>query len=55
MVKQAAKEVLGAHPCRVVVGRIKTGWASCNSKRTIMVNILAAHLPRALNLMHCLP
>ncbi len=48
MVEQAAREILGVNPCRIVVRRMKTRWASCSPRGTIVVNSLAAHLPEHL-------
>ncbi len=48
LVEQAAREVLGVNPCRIVIRKMKTRWASCSQKGTITVNILAKHLPNHL-------
>jgi len=48
IVEQAAREILGVNPCRIVVRRMKTRWASCSPRGTIVVNSLAAHLPENL-------
>jgi len=48
MVEQAMREILGVNPCRVVVRKMKTRWASCSLKGTITVNSLAIHLPEHL-------
>ena len=48
IVEQAAREILGVNPCRVVVREMRTRWASCSLKGTITVNSLAAHLPEHL-------
>ena len=48
MVKQVTREVLGVNPCRIVVKKMKTRWASCSFKGTITVNSLAIYLPEHL-------
>jgi len=48
IVKQVTREVLGVNPCRIVVRKMKTRWASCSFKGTITVNSLAIHLPEHL-------
>ena len=45
IVERAAREVLGVNPCKIVVRKMKTRWASCSLKGTITVNSLAIHLP----------
>jgi hypothetical protein len=48
LVEQATKDVLGMNPCRIVVRRMKSRWASCTPKGTITINTLARHLPNHL-------
>jgi len=48
IVEQVAREVLGVNPCRIVVRKMKTRWASCSFKGTITVNSLAIYLPEHL-------
>ena len=48
IVEQATKEILGMNPCRIVIRRMKTRWASCSPKGTITINTLATHLPNHL-------
>ena len=45
LVEQAAEDVLGVNPCRIVIREMKTRWASCSPKGTITVNTLARYLP----------
>ncbi len=46
--EQAAKDILGMNPCRIVIRKMKTRWASCSPKGTITINTLARHLPNHL-------
>ena len=48
LVDQAARDVLGINPCRIVIRRMKTRWASCSPRGTITINALARHLPNHL-------
>ena len=48
LVEQAAKDILGMNPCRIVIRKMKTRWASCSPKGTITINTLARHLPNHL-------
>lgn len=48
IVEQAAREVLGMNPCRIVIRRMKTRWGSCSPKGTITINMLARYLPNHL-------
>jgi len=45
LVEQATKDVLGINPCRIVIRKMKTRWASCSPKGTITINELAKYLP----------
>jgi len=45
LVEQAAKDILGMNPCRIVIRKMKTRWASCSLKGTISINSLARYLP----------
>jgi len=45
LVEQAANDILGMNPCRVVIRKMKTRWASCSPKGTITINKLARFLP----------
>ena len=48
LVEQAARDVLGINPCRIIIRKMKTRWASCSPKGTITINTLARHLPNNL-------
>lgn len=48
LVEQATKDVLGVNPCRIVVRKMKSRWASCSPKGTITINELARYLPNHL-------
>lgn len=48
LVEQAAKDILGINPCRIVVRKMKSRWASCSPKGTITINALARYLPKYL-------
>lgn len=45
LVEQATKEILGMNPCRIVIRKMKSRWASCSPKGTITINTLASYLP----------
>ncbi len=51
LVEQAAKEVLGMNPCKIVVRKMKTRWASCSLKGIITINALARYLPNRYRLI----
>ena len=48
LVEKAANEILGLNPCKVVIRKMKTRWASCSPKGTITINALASYLPKHL-------
>ncbi|ABN69865.1 protein of unknown function DUF45 [Staphylothermus marinus F1] len=45
LLDQVARDELGINPCKVVIRKMKTRWASCSPKGVITVNSLARYLP----------
>lgn len=48
LVDEATTDILGLNPCRIVIRRMKTRWASCSSKGTLTINYFAKYLPETL-------
>ncbi len=42
---KATTEILGINPCKLVVRKMKTRWASCSPSGTITLNSITRHLP----------
>ncbi len=45
LVEQATLMVLGMNPCKIVIRKMRTRWASCSPKGTLTINSLARYLP----------
>ena len=48
LVDEATEEVLGVNPCRIVIRKMKTRWASYSRKGTLTINYFAKYLPEHL-------
>lgn len=45
ILEEATHTVLGINPCKLVIRRMKTRWASCSSKGILTLNKAAIYLP----------
>lgn len=45
LVEKASSDILRMNPCRIVIRKMKTRWASCSPKGTLTVNSYAEYLP----------
>ena len=48
LLEEATQKVLGMNPCRLVLRRMKSRWASCSAKGTLTLNKAARYLPEDL-------
>ena len=45
LLEEATQRILGMNPCRLVLRRMKSRWASCSAKGTLTLNKAARYLP----------
>lgn len=45
ILEEATHTILGINPCKLVIRRMKTRWASCSSKGILTLNNAAKYLP----------
>jgi len=48
LLEEATRQVLGMNPCRLVLRKMKSRWASCSAKGTLTLNKAAKYLPEDL-------
>jgi len=48
LLEEATQRILGMNPCRLVLRRMKSRWASCSAKGTLTLNKAARYLPEDL-------
>ena len=48
LLEEATQQVLGMNPCRLVLRKMKSRWASCSAKGTLTLNKAAKYLPEDL-------